>query len=406
MILWQKLQANYKPQHFDHDFATGYILGSISLGARQTGLRYISWLEILGRQKCPIATREARNPFAIPYDASDGQRHLIPDALFGLEYGNGACFFALETDMGTEQHRDNEIKNATIVRKLRGYRQIVREETFKTWYGLPSPQVLIATASVVRMHNLLDTAARLSALDPHWPSRRFQFKAIPNLARRDRAQLRADGTSADRALASRQRPGHATYPTCDSRRPVYEFRFSQAGFLIGAIEFRGAHNAVRPRNLLPMDILLHDRQTRSWIPLLAVANTCDWLVAGCDLGARLGFRLQLRQTDGSDRRGDERLKRRAQDRAHSPRDPGLCALAPGAEPAPPFADRRGILSFETSAMQPAPRPFPAADAPRSKSERPRASSYDERKWRALLTVRRRHRSGGQSGARLRRAMGR
>jgi hypothetical protein len=131
MILWQKLQANYKPQHFDHDFATGYVLGSIALRARQTGIRYIPWLEILGRQKCPVATREARNPFAIPYDAGDGQRHTIPDALFGLEYGNGACFFAMETDMGTEQHRDNEIKNATIVRKLRGYRQIVRDETFK-----------------------------------------------------------------------------------------------------------------------------------------------------------------------------------------------------------------------------------------------------------------------------------
>ena len=193
MIIWQRLQVNYKPQHFDHDFATGYILGSISLGARQTGLRYISWLEILGRQKCPIATREARNPFAIPYDASDGQRHLIPDALFGLEYSNGACFFALETDMGTEQHRENEIKNATIIRKLRGYRQIVRDETFKAWYGLPSPQVLIATGSVVRMHNMLDTAARLCALDPHWPSRRFHFKAVPELARRNRPQLEPTG---------------------------------------------------------------------------------------------------------------------------------------------------------------------------------------------------------------------
>ena len=193
MILWQKLQANYKPQHFDHDFATGYILGSISLGARQAGLRYIPWVEILGRQKCPIATREASNPFAIPYDASDAQRHLIPDALFGVEYGNGACFFALETDMGTEQHRDSEIKNATIVRKLRGYQQIVRGDAFKARYGLPSPQILMATTSVVRMHNMLDTAARLSALDPHWPSRRFQFKAIPNLARRNRSHLPPTG---------------------------------------------------------------------------------------------------------------------------------------------------------------------------------------------------------------------
>ena len=193
LVLWQKLQSNYRPQHFDHDFATGYILGSIALGARQVGLRFIPWLEVLNRQKCPTETREARNPLAIPYDANDGQRHLIPDALFGLEYPDGACFFALETDMGTEQHRDNEMKNATIVRKLRAYRQIVRSDIFKTRFGLPSPQVLIVTASVVRMHNMLDTVRRLADLEPNWPSKRFQFKAIPELARRNRAHLPPTG---------------------------------------------------------------------------------------------------------------------------------------------------------------------------------------------------------------------
>jgi hypothetical protein len=192
-VLWKKLQSNYKPQHFDHDFATGYILASIELGARQAGLRFISCLEILNRQKCPAETREAPNPFAIPYDSSDGQRHLIPDALFGIEYPSGACFFALETDMGTEQHRDNELKNATIVRKLRGYRQIVRSEAFKAHFGLPSPQVLTVTASVVRMHNMLATLARLADMEANWPSRRFQFKAIPDLARRTGAHLPTTG---------------------------------------------------------------------------------------------------------------------------------------------------------------------------------------------------------------------
>lgn len=172
-LLWQKQQANFKSQHFDHDFATGHILGSIAHGARGAGLRFIPWLEILNRLKCPSETREARNPFAVPYSASDGQRLLIPDALFGIEYSNGACFFALEADMGTEQQRDNESKNATIVRKLRGYRQIIRDESFKSRYGLPSPQVLFVTPSVVRMHNIFETAARLAAVDPHWPSKRI-----------------------------------------------------------------------------------------------------------------------------------------------------------------------------------------------------------------------------------------
>jgi hypothetical protein len=192
-VLWRKLQANYKPLHFDHDFATGYILASIELGARQAGLRFISSLEILSRQKCPAETREAPNPFAIPYESAGEQRYLIPDALFGVEYPNGACFFALETDMGTEQHRDNDMKNATIIRKFRGYREILRRETFKARFGLPTPQILTVTPSVVRMHNMLMTVERLADLEPNWPTKRFQFKAVPELARRSRPQLPPTG---------------------------------------------------------------------------------------------------------------------------------------------------------------------------------------------------------------------
>ena len=193
LVLWRKLQSNYKPLHFDHDFATGYILASVEIGARAAGLRFISWLEILNRQKCPAETREAPDPLAIPYEAGGEQRHLIPDALFGVEYAAGACFFALETDMGTEQHRDNEMKSATIVRKLRGYRQIIRTETFKTRFGLPSPQILIVTPSVARMHNMLRTLARLADVEANWPSGRFLFKAVPELARRIRPYLSPTG---------------------------------------------------------------------------------------------------------------------------------------------------------------------------------------------------------------------
>jgi protein involved in plasmid replication-relaxation len=211
-VLWRKLQANYKPLHFDHDFATGYILASIELGARQAGQRFISWLEILNRQKCPAATREAPNPFAIPYDSGPEQRHLIPDGLFGLEYPSGACFFALETDMATEQHRDNEMKNATIVRKLRAYRDVIRSETFKTRFGLPSPQILIVTPSAVRMQNMLATVARLADIEAKWPSGRFLFKAVPELARRARASL-----SQTRPLLAE--PWHRAHaPPCDISR--------------------------------------------------------------------------------------------------------------------------------------------------------------------------------------------
>ena len=49
LVLWRKLQTNFKPQHFDHDAATGYVLASMALGARDANLRFISAPEILSR---------------------------------------------------------------------------------------------------------------------------------------------------------------------------------------------------------------------------------------------------------------------------------------------------------------------------------------------------------------------
>src|SRR6202034_3090663 len=98
----------------DHDLATGSITALIAVAAEASGLRFISWLEILNRAKCPAQTRNSDNPFVLPYQTSDGWRSLIPDALFGLEYSTGACFFALETDMGTEPLKESELKNSTI----------------------------------------------------------------------------------------------------------------------------------------------------------------------------------------------------------------------------------------------------------------------------------------------------
>lgn len=147
------------------------------------GLRFIPWPEIFNRQKCPAETRSAPNPIALPYETSDGRGSLIPDGLFGIEYPSGACFFALETDMGTEQQRDSELKNSTIVRKLRGYRQLVRGDACRGRFGLPALQVAIVTTSVARMQNMIDALTELAEREANWSTRPFLFRAVPALAR-------------------------------------------------------------------------------------------------------------------------------------------------------------------------------------------------------------------------------
>ena len=51
----------------------------------------------------------------------------------------------------------------------------------------------MATPSVVRMHNMLATIGRLAEAEVNWPTKRFQFKAVPELARRTRGNLPPTG---------------------------------------------------------------------------------------------------------------------------------------------------------------------------------------------------------------------
>ncbi len=124
-------------------------------------------------------TREANNPFAIRYQTSDGRRSLIPDALFGIEYPTGACFFTLEMDMGTEPLKESEIRNSTIDQKLKAYRTIINDRLLKSQFALPSPIVLILTRSAVRMGNLIDRLRRLADSDGKGATASILFISLP-----------------------------------------------------------------------------------------------------------------------------------------------------------------------------------------------------------------------------------
>ena len=193
LVLWRKLHSFFKPQHFDHDLAVGHILGSLELGAREAGIGFISWRDILNRSRCPVETREARNPLAIPYEVS-GERHaLIPDGLFGLQYPAGACFFALEIDMGTEQHLDSPRKSASLQQKFRAYRTIMREKLYASRFALPSLLLLTVTPSAARMCNMMEHVNRICDHGAKVLTNAFLFRAEPSLTRKSGRKLATDG---------------------------------------------------------------------------------------------------------------------------------------------------------------------------------------------------------------------
>jgi len=191
-LLWTKVREQYRIHHYDHSLTTGYVTASIALGCRDRGLAFLSWLDLLNREKCPQDTRDAINPFGIPY-GTDTTRYLTPDAIFGIEYGNGACFFAVETDMGTEQQSERKGGGTSITQKVKAYREIIHRQTFKEYLGLPSLQVIFATTSVIRLHNIFETVLSIASKDGKGSTRPFLGKAPTEIAYRTHQPLPATG---------------------------------------------------------------------------------------------------------------------------------------------------------------------------------------------------------------------
>ena len=110
---------------------------SLELTARSKGLRYIPRSEILTRPQCPQATKDDINPMAVRI-AAMGQKALIPDDLFGLEYpGVGFRFFAVEIDRNTESIEPKSVAQDTFDAngaKIAGYLEILRHQTYRTRY--------------------------------------------------------------------------------------------------------------------------------------------------------------------------------------------------------------------------------------------------------------------------------
>ena len=135
--------------------------------------------------------KSARDPL---HDRRRAPRRLFPTRSSALEYPSGACFFALETDMGTEQIKEHDLKGSTIVRKLRGYRTILRDQVYRqrnSRFPLcrcsSSPRAWCACAT-----SWIACAAWLEA-DGGGPTHGFLFKAVPELARRTRDKPAVSG---------------------------------------------------------------------------------------------------------------------------------------------------------------------------------------------------------------------
>jgi hypothetical protein len=169
---------------FAHSLMICEALASIELGIKANPkLRFIPWSEIKARM--PEKTRGSKLLHCLPVHITHrfkGETHhsdkaLMPDAVFGIEYEGKARFFALECDRDNEPLQRTNLNQTSYLRKLLQYRQVFKDRTYSTHWGLPNLLVLNLTTNDLHMRKIMALAEELF----DGGSTFLLFKTMPSL---------------------------------------------------------------------------------------------------------------------------------------------------------------------------------------------------------------------------------
>ena len=156
---------------FLHRFMAACVSASIELASRRMGIRYIHRHEIFSHTKCPETTRRSANPLSV---AANGKR-IVPDDLFGIDYGGRYRFFAVEIDRNTESIERKNLDQNAFGKKLHLYADIIDRGVFRGAWGIPNMLILTVTTNATHMANML--AYMRNEAIAH--QEKFLFKAKP-----------------------------------------------------------------------------------------------------------------------------------------------------------------------------------------------------------------------------------
>jgi len=153
---------------FAHDFMASQLMFLFRYGARERGLTFYSWNDMVRLKTVPAGIT---TPYPM-FVTIDGQRHKIaPDGRpFVLERKDpdGSTYFffvGIEADTGTEQERINKNfpTNATIELKFRNYLQMTKERTYEKQFGFHEHgYVIFATSLPDRIDNMKALLAEIT----------------------------------------------------------------------------------------------------------------------------------------------------------------------------------------------------------------------------------------------------
>ena len=141
-------QRSINPQ-FLHTLAVIDTLAEIELTTtRNTDRRFVPVDEIL--QRAPEWVRSTPNLLSVPVTLEPGalpslkrpwQTHIIPDALYGIEYlidgEKRYRFFALEVERTTPTARSSA-RHSSVARKRAAYDALIRSRAYRDHWGIPN----------------------------------------------------------------------------------------------------------------------------------------------------------------------------------------------------------------------------------------------------------------------------
>jgi hypothetical protein len=159
-----------------HRFMTSCLTASIELTVQTAGFRYISQAEIFTHPKCPKNVFTQNHRLALPCRSG----HVIPDQLFGIDYGGSYRFFVLEADRNTESVLSKKCRANAFSKKLESYLEVLRSQSFREVWGIPSLYVMTVSTSETHLRSMMEalrgmTDARLAS--------RFLFKVKPEFGK-------------------------------------------------------------------------------------------------------------------------------------------------------------------------------------------------------------------------------
>lgn len=170
----QKIDAPLR--NFAHSMMICDCLASIEIGLLGSGHKLITWQEIVART---THKRPMKLPCKLAYTFPDGRKEtnktfLVPDGLFGIRHLDGkVSFFALECEHYNPIEPTN-LKRASLLKKILGYRDIQRSSVYKTQLAIPNLRILVAAPTETRMQHMIELTKKITP-----KSNLFLFTYIP-----------------------------------------------------------------------------------------------------------------------------------------------------------------------------------------------------------------------------------